>query len=160
VTNPLQLPPRGPRQLIIFDGLDELAMQGKIAKEVSQAFVQEVKKQLDLFNQQQILLQVIIGGRELTVQSNSSKFRAPQQILHLVPHFVPEEKRKKENGELYVGEEGGKASLLDEDRRQDWWRRYGSASGKGFSAMPDGLDQGNLVEITAQPLLNYLVALS
>ena len=159
VSNPLQLPPRGPRLLIIFDGLDQLSMQGNIAKEVSQAFVQEVKSKLGLFNQRQTLLQVIISGRETAVQNNSSEFRNSHQILHLLPHFIPAEKREKENGEPYVAEEGGTASLLTEDRRQIWWQRYGMVSGKGYRALPTELDRGNLVEITAQPLLNYLIAL-
>jgi uncharacterized protein YjbI with pentapeptide repeats len=159
-SNPLKLPPTEPRRLIIFDGLDELAMQGQIAKDVSQAFVREVKGQLDRFNQRQTLLQVIISGREPAVQDNSSEFRKPHQILHLLPHFIPEKTRKRENDEPYVGEDASGTALLDKDRRQTWWQKYGQASGKSYTTMPSQLDRGNLVEITAQPLLNYLVALS
>ena len=160
VTNPLQLSPKEPRQLIIFDGLDELAIPGKIAKEVSQAFVREVNSKLERFKQRQTLLQVIISGRELAIKDNNSEFRNPRQILHLLPHFIPEEKREEENGEPYVIEGKASLDLLKDDRRQSWWKKYGTASGKGYTALPAELNQGNLVEITAQPLLNYLVALS
>ncbi|MEM6352804.1 MAG: pentapeptide repeat-containing protein [Cyanobacteria bacterium P01_D01_bin.14] len=154
-TNPLDRDNSVDRLLIIFDGLDELAMQGKIAREVAQNFVREVQSKVARFNQRGTRLQVILSGRELVVQGNSSEFRKPQQVLHLTPHFLPEDKREQENNERYVN-----AEQLAEDRRQIWWRCYGVASGKDYASMPAELDQGNLVEITAQPLLNYLVALS
>ncbi|MEO0769201.1 MAG: pentapeptide repeat-containing protein [Cyanobacteria bacterium J06649_4] len=153
--NPLYALSRELRLLIIFDGLDELAMQGKIAKEISQNFVREVQRKLERFNQREIRLQVLISGRELAVQDNSSEFRNPRQILHLLPHFVHENKRKKEGNEAYIHGE-----CLQDDRRQTWWQCYGAATGKSYDIMPDELNQGNLVDITAQPLLNYLVALS
>ncbi len=50
--------------------------------------------------------------------------------------------------------------LLAEDRRDIWWQKYGAVTGNNYAAMPDELNLDNLVEITAQPLLNYLIALS
>jgi len=139
------------RLLIIFDGLDELAMQGKIATEIAQQFISEVQRKVDRFNQQKTRLQVLISGRELIVQANSSNFRQPQQILHILPYFVDEEDRKN-----YIDQQ----KFLERDQRQDWWQSYGQASGREYAGLPQELNQGNLTEITAQPLLNYLVALS
>ncbi|BDI17313.1 hypothetical protein ANSO36C_31150 [Nostoc cf. commune SO-36] len=51
-------------------------------------------------------------------------------------------------------------NLLQQDQRQIWWQKYGNASGRGYDCLPEELNQDNLTEITAQPLLNYLVALS
>src|SRR5262249_38371438 len=51
-------------------------------------------------------------------------------------------------------------NLLAEDQRQDWWRRYGAASGKEYSGLPAALTRRELTDVTAQPLLNYLIALS
>jgi uncharacterized protein YjbI with pentapeptide repeats len=48
----------------------------------------------------------------------------------------------------------------NEDQRHHWWAAYGASSGLEYQDMPSELDKGALVEITAQPLLNYLVALS
>ncbi len=158
ITNPLD-PAQlsvAQRLLIIFDGLDELAMQGRIAKEVAQGFVREVQRQVDRVNQRETLMQVLITGREIVVQDNSSEFRQPRQILYLLPYLLPEAKRKQDSGDRYVDEHG----WLQGDRRQNWWQRYGQVSGRGYTALPAELDRGNLVEITAQPLLNYLVALS
>jgi uncharacterized protein YjbI with pentapeptide repeats len=147
-----------PRVFILFDGLDELAMQGKVGAEVAQSFVREVQSKVNQFNQQHTRLQVLLSGRELVVQANSDLFRKLGQILHFLPYFVPEDERnnRNSNDHTYVDEH----NLLSTDRRQEWWQRYGTTSGLGYTHMPQELDQGNLTEITAQPLLNYLVALS
>jgi len=149
--NPLALDQRESRLLIIFDGLDELAMQGKIAEKTAQDFVREVQRKVDQFNQRETYLQVLIGGRELVVQANETDFRKEGQILHVLPYFVHEYGLKG-----YVDAN----KLLKQDQRQLWWQNYGAASGSGYAGLPTELDQGNLTEITAQPLLNYLVALS
>lgn len=136
--------------LIIFDGLDELAMQGKVGTEVAQQFIREVQRQVDRFNQQKTRLLVLICGRELIIQANSSDFRQPKQILHILPYFVAEEERKN-----YI--DGKK--LLEQDKRQIWWQLYGKAKGYEYVGLPPELDI-NFIQITSQPLLNYLVALS
>ncbi|MEH2199281.1 pentapeptide repeat-containing protein [Nostoc sp.] len=149
--NPLDKDKADSRLLIIFDGLDELAMQGKIATEIAQQFVREVQRKVERFNVRETCLQVLISGRELVVQANSSDFRQPQQILHILPYFVTEYER-----ENYIDDQ----NLLQQDQRQTWWQKYGNASGRAYNCLPEELNQDNLTEITAQPLLNYLVALS
>ncbi|WP_193365054.1 hypothetical protein [Neosynechococcus sphagnicola] len=149
--NPLAVEQGESRLLIIFDGLDELAMQGKIAEKTAQDFVREVQRKVERLNQRERCLQVLISGRELVVQANETDFRKDGQILHVLPYFVSEYDRKH-----YVDAK----KLLEQDQRQLWWQNYGAASGSGYTGLPAELDQGNLIEITAQPLLNYLVALS
>jgi uncharacterized protein YjbI with pentapeptide repeats len=149
--NPLETDYREERLLIIFDGLDELAMQGKVGEKTAVDFVREVQRKVDRINQQKAYVQVLIGGRELVVQANEVAFRQEGQILHVLPYLVTENGRQQ-----YVDSE----QLLGQDQRQLWWEYYGKASGNGFMGLPPQLDQGNLDEITAQPLLNYLVALS
>ena len=151
--NPLDRKDGESRLLIVFDGLDELSMQGKVAAEVAQRFVQEVQRKVENFNNQEPRLMVLISGRELAVQANASSFRKPQQILHVLPYFLSEEARKKDK---YI--DSGK--LLEEDLRQRWWAAYGEASGRGYTGMPEQLNRSEIIEITSQPLLNYLVALS
>ena len=155
-TNPLDLQQLSGPLLIVFDGLDELALQGRIAREVAQSFIREVQRKVERFNQRQVLLKVLITGREIVVQDNSSEFRQPHQILYLLPYFIPEDKREQDNNERYVDPH----QWLATDRRQAWWKRYGAISGKSYDGLPPELNRGNLIEITAQPLLNYLVALS
>ncbi|MGD1905232.1 MAG: NACHT domain-containing protein [Leptolyngbyaceae cyanobacterium] len=149
--NPLAAQQRESHLLIIFDGLDELALQGKIAERTAQGFVREVQRKVDRFNQREACLQVLISGRELVMQANETDFRRDGQILHVLPYLVADYNRGH-----YVDEK----KLLEQDQRQHWWQNYGAASGSGYTSLPSELDQGNLIEITAQPLLNYLVALS
>ena len=153
--NPLHRDDGEPRLLIIFDGLDELSMQGKISEETAKQFVEEVRLKVWQFNQHKTHLQLLLSGREVVVQANRSKFREPHQILHILPYFVTEEEREDEDNS-YVDVQ----NLLAEDQRKFWWESYGKAKGKKYEGLPLELDKQNLVEITAQPLLNYLVALS
>lgn len=154
--NPLNPQNISERILIIFDGLDELALQGRIAMEVAQDFIREVQRKVERYNLRETLLKVLITSREIVVQHNSSEFRQSRQILHLLPYFTPENTHDIESVEKYIDPH----QKMKRDRRQDWWRQYGIVGGKGYEGMPWELNQGNLIEITAQPLLNYLVALS
>ncbi|MFB2918534.1 MULTISPECIES: pentapeptide repeat-containing protein [Aerosakkonema] len=153
--NPLDRENGESRLLIIFDGLDELSMQGKFAEEVTKQFVEEVRFKVNQFNQRETRLQVLISGREVVVQANRSKFREAHQILHILPYFVAAQERKDEN-KKYVDNR----NLLEQDQRQLWWQFYGKAKGKDYNGLPPELDKENLLDITVQPLLNYLVALS
>ncbi len=137
--------------LIIFDGLDELAMQGIDGEKVTQDFINEIRSYVDRENNQQTSLQVILCGRELTVQTHASSFRKPAQILHLVPFFVSAVDKK---------EYDDPNDLLEEDQRQKWWELYGIARGTPYTGMPEELGKDWLNSITREPLLNYLVAQS
>jgi len=149
--NPLDRSDGESRLLVIFDGLDELSMQGKIAAEAAREFIEEVRLKVNQFNQHHTRLQVLISGREVVVQANRSKFRQPQQLLYLLPYFLTEEEK-----EDFVDEQ----KLLKQDQRQLWWQSYGKAKGRDHTGLPPELNRDNLLEITTQPLLNYLVALS
>ncbi|MDZ4154719.1 NACHT domain-containing protein, partial [Methylicorpusculum sp.] len=149
--NPLHAKDGEQRLLVIFDGLDELSMQGKVAMQAAQDFVDEVFRKFESFASQGLNRQALISGRDLAVQANAAKFLMKGQILQVLPYFVENEERSR-----YVDEH----RLLTCDQRQIWWAKYGSVSGKGYSNMPEALKGNNLAEITRWPLLNYLVALS
>jgi hypothetical protein len=149
--NPLDSNHREGRLLLIFDGLDELSMQGKVGAEVAQRFIQEVQRQVDRLNYYQLRVQALISGRELVVQVSASEFRKDRQVLHLLPYFIAEEDRKD-----YQDPD----KRLTEDQRQVWWQKYGQVSGISYFQLPEALDRGKLQDLTAQPLLNYLVAMS
>lgn len=158
--NPLSADSPEPSLLIIFDGLDELASQGKVAAETARGFVREVERTVERRNVQKVTLRVLINGRELVVQENESEFRRPRQILTLLPYFFPTGRSHtrdflRENETLE-----DQRGLLKIDLRQQWWKRYGELTGQSFSGLPKELNLDGLSEITAQPLLNYLVALS
>lgn len=151
--NPLG-PDRAQQQLLlIFDGLDELAMQGKAAMQVARDFVQEVQTKLLAYNRTESRVFVLISGRDLVIQANRSRFRREGQVLHVLPYMQTDSERKKHQ---IVDEE----QLLRTDQRHIWWRNYGKLRQQNYRELPSELDRGKLTEITAQPLLNYLVALS
>jgi uncharacterized protein YjbI with pentapeptide repeats len=154
--NPLDLADPDPHLLLIFDGLDELQMGGKIGQEVARQFVEEVQKQVDKFNlysnrNPKLKIKVLISGRELIVQESEKLFRKPKQVLHFLPYFVEHNKMQ---------EYKDPSRLLQTDQRQIWWNKYGTATGMDYAGLPDELAIYSLDEITAQPLLNYLVALA
>ena len=160
LANPLDADSPEPNLLIIFDGLDELASQGKAAAETARAFLREVERIVERRNSQNINLRVLISGRELIVQENESELRMPRQILTLLPYHEPN--KGKRNFSIYNDgtEYHDPAGLLKKDLRHDWWINYGKLTGMNYSGLPKELDRLDLEEITAQPLLNYLVALS
>ncbi|MGF1512326.1 MAG: NACHT domain-containing protein [Elainellaceae cyanobacterium] len=151
--NPLEKENAAKRLLLVFDGLDELAMQGKIAAQVAQDFIKEVKGSLLRFNRNEVRVLALMSGREVVVQASQNEFRQEGQVLHVLPYIQLEAELEKHR---YIDEH----RLLNRDQRQDWWRRYGKLKGQSYEGMPDELAQDSLAEITAQPLLNYLVALS
>ena len=150
--NPLDRETGEPELLLIFDGLDELAQRGRLGAETARDFVREVQKAIELRNAEARRLLVLVTGREPVVQASAGELREPRQVLHLLPYLVPEAEREQD-----VWESG--RELLVTDQRGDWWQRYGRVSGKGYEGLPGELAREDLEEITAQPLLNYLVAL-
>ncbi|MCX6681352.1 MAG: pentapeptide repeat-containing protein [Methanothrix sp.] len=158
--NPLDSESPEPNLLIIFDGLDELASQGKAAAETARAFIREVDRTVEKRNQQGVKLRILISGRELVVQENESEFRRQRQILTLLPYFI--NKPYDYEGRLVLDgvECRDPEELLERDLRQQWWKKYGSLTGRSYKGLPAELGREDLAEVTAQPLLNYLVALS
>jgi hypothetical protein len=150
--NPLQTGTDSHPLVLILDGLDELAMQGRAAAEVAHDFLAEIVRYTTNVNQSESApVQVLLTSREVVIQSVRSDFRGPGQILHLLP-YAPS---YHESSRLFDPER-----LMQEDRRDKWWSAYGAVTGRTFSRMPDPLRRSDLDEITSQPLLSFLVAMS
>jgi hypothetical protein len=138
---------------IIFDGLDELAMQGKVLAEAANHFIREIKMQLAGLNSRTTRLQVIISGRDIIIQTNESEFRKPKQIVHILPYIISINEMNK-----FIYKDSNK--ILKKDQRDAWWFNYGSITGKKYKGLPEHLKTEDLDKLTSHPLLNYLVALS
>jgi len=170
--NPLDPEDGDSRLFIIFDGLDELAMQGRIAAEIAQQFVYEVQKKAYQFNLSESRLKVLISGRELAIQANVSEFRVPKQILYLLPYYYRVEEDETLDRIVSSNSESeyrsvrvkivyeDPSNLLKLDQRDAWWKLYGNVTGKNYDGIPGQLRRAALIDVTSQPLLNYLVALS
>jgi uncharacterized protein YjbI with pentapeptide repeats len=144
------------RLLIIFDGLDELSMQGKAADATARDFMDEVLNTLNRYNgRDQIKWQILITGRDLAIQAGETRLRNPQQIFQLLPYYLNLEDSEIKNQNYQDG-----TDLLKIDQRDSWWQKFGNAKGVYYKGLPPELDQENLTPITTEPLLNYLVALS
>jgi uncharacterized protein YjbI with pentapeptide repeats len=152
--------PSTQRLLLIFDGLDELAMQGKSAARAAADFLSQLDRLVQLYNStRSSVIQAIVAGREVVIQDSENLFRKPGQVLHVLPYFVPEE--EQQNSTRIDTDFHDPKELLAVDQREIWWEQYGKSTGqRELRRMPNELKTSHLDEITAQPLLNYLVALS
>jgi uncharacterized protein YjbI with pentapeptide repeats len=142
-------PLREQKILVIFDGLDELAFQGKAGLNAAEKFVEQA---ILIVNASRDDLRVLISGRDVIIQSQMNKFSKPQQIWYLLPYYLPPE----EAGKYQESPKG----LLEIDQRDNWWINYSQAKDQEYSKLPDSLNLPQLTEITAQPILNYLLAIS
>lgn len=150
--NPLDPEEGDAKLLLIFDGLDELTMQGKLAAETAQQFVSEIQRKVELLNSKDRLrLKVLISGRDLAVQANMNQLRKQQQVMYVLPYLIKDGSSKNYQDSK---------NLLEQDQRQVWWKLYSAATGKNHAGMPNELSRNDFEEITSQPLLNFLVALS
>jgi len=151
--NPLHPDSAESNLLLILDGLDELANQGQAAALTARDFVNAVQTFVYQRNISTLNLRVLFSGREVVIQDTRTEFRKLQQILHVLPYHMVESERQ---GKEWIDPD----QRLELDLRQDWWQNYGKLTGKHFDGMPEELAREDLQEVNAQPLLNYLLAIS
>lgn len=149
LNNPLDSKEGDTNLVVVFDGLDELAMQGKVGMELAGSFIQEVLNRLETINQSSPRVRVIISGREVVLHENLAQLRKPHQLMHLLPYLVTESKNS------YQAQE-----ILEIDQRLEWWDKFSEAKKIKQETQPKFLKEKAYVELTQQPLLNYLVGLS
>jgi hypothetical protein len=139
--------------LLILDGLDELSKQGQSGSRVAQVFMQHLRKAVDSRNLGGLRLRVLLSGRPIAVQDVAeADFRAPGQVLYLLPYAVSAESQRDDE---WSDPEG----LLTVDQRHVWWRHYGQLTGTDHAGLPAALASAQLFDTTTQPLLGYLLAL-
>ena len=158
--NPLHPETCDANLLIVLDGLDELASQGKAAAATARDFIRAVQQTVDRRNAQELQLRILFCGREVVMQESESEFRRPRQVLTVLPYFTNRSLRRGRVNYYEQHEYRDPKKLLGQDLRQAWWKNYGSLTGHNYEKLPKELDRDDLLEITAQPLLNYLLALS
>lgn len=139
--------------MLIFDGLDELSEAGSQGTEIANEFVGHVQDSLRNLNLDQVRIKIVITGRDLSIQGQSNIQRAPDKVLHVLPYQIPKQLIKE------LGSINDPSNILKKDQRHQWWEKYARATGRDWSGMPETLDTEHLDPLTAQPLLNYLVAL-
>ena len=141
--------------LIVADGLDELSQQGDAGKRAAEDFAAKMLFALNQCQQNGRIIHVLFCGRPIAAQDFGKVFTDPKQTYHLLPFWTPEKDRKGDDFK-YVGD----VKELETDRREKWWKRYTNAVGDKVNEMPALMKDEKLEEFTAQPLLNFLLALA
>jgi len=101
--------------LLIFDGLDEIAQQGRASLEIANDFVMQVEKLVSTVNIASMRLRVIISGREILLQSIIHRFRKSGQVLHMMPYcFVASNDTDYEH-ETYINVNINNNILIEEE---------------------------------------------
>jgi hypothetical protein len=138
------------RLLLIFDGLDELSKRGRAAANLADEFLADLKRYISIRNLESLKILALVSGRPISIHNTNRHFRG-DQVYYLLPYYIEEGDR-----ESYTDPR----SLLKTDQRNVWWKSFGKLIGKRYAGLPDHLSGYELEEITSQPLLNYLLALS
>jgi tetratricopeptide (TPR) repeat protein len=141
--------------LLIFDGLDEIAQQGKVSLNVARDFVTQILQLLRNYNHIKLKIRIIITGRDLPVQEIETYFKREEQIIYVLPYY-----NFHDESDLALYEYIDPNNLLIEDKRELWWSKYSQLTGKPYSGFPLELKKQIFDDVTSQPLLNYLLALS
>ncbi len=142
-------PDAGPL-LLIFDGLDELSIRGSVGKDAVLRLVERVSGLLKDHNRDIQRARALLLGREVMVQGLGSQFKRWQRLT-LLPYLVSDDDKKG------LSDHAGR---LAADQRDGWWAAYAACTGRDYDKLPDVLKRGRIGELTAEPLLNYLVAIA
>lgn len=137
----------GNRVLLIFDGLDELSMQGAKAERTAEEFIVNVQTIL----RDNPRWKAIITGRDMAIQTHKALLNQPKMLWHMLPYFIDKWDKEDYNDPN---------DLLIDDQRNQWWQTFGQLKGLPYTSLPQELATEHLQPITREPLLNYLVALT
>ena len=145
--------------LLIFDGLDELSIQNLQTEVVVKQFIEQLRHLVNAYNYNNLHIKALLTGRDLVIQHCQKIFRSDSLFIHLLPYLLTKNKDKHQlNMPLdSINNEG----ILMQDQRELWWAQYASQKELPYQGMPPELKKlTHLNDITAEPLLNYLVAIT
>lgn len=142
--------------ILILDGLDELSRVSETGGQVARTFVESLNLNLAQRNAGHAKARVLalLVGRPLAIHEGAAVLSKPGQRVEILRLLVPEEEFPST-----------RAQELPSDLRDQWWGNYFRATGQPGTGMPeeckpeDENKKRRMDDITAQPLLNYLLAL-
>lgn len=143
--------------LLIFDGLDELSLTSKQTQADVSGFIQNIVRELDSITNPD--LRILLLGRTQVVGYEAQRTLSRDgQVLELKsywPYETPANDRKgtiNQNYEIHSYD----------DQRREWWERYAKFKNLDMANIEKRILNlpitHELSRITAEPLLNYLVA--
>lgn len=136
--------------LFIFDGLDEWIAEGRKSVEAVKIFILEILHILDEANRGKIILRVLLLSRPIVVQENLRYFDQHCTIYHVLPLYITKD----------FDENTQNKELLKEDKRREWKALYSKFRNLHFNEQMLLRTKGELAEISAQPLLIYLLTVA
>jgi uncharacterized protein YjbI with pentapeptide repeats len=145
--------------LMIFDGLDELAQPGRVADEQTREFLGELRFFLDRWSTTQCRVFGLVTGRTAVVQASRDVLKlAEHQELEVLPFLVSESAIKAREASRYPFQDPKKRLACDQ--RELWWRNYATCKAGEPAEMPAVLKAAEVADLSAEPLLLYLIVLS
>lgn len=155
-----------PPVLFVFDGLDELSRSDEAAKEVSRKFLRDLRELLGRLNRSGLRAAGLVLGRSTAVEEARAEadLKLPA-ILHVMPLKVLDE-QCLEIGYRFHGGQVDQEDIVDpdglvnRDDRPQFWARWLVASRQSSDAEAKALKNSQLDDLTAEPLLFYLLILS
>ena len=138
--------------LLIFDGLDEWVAEDSKSVDSVKVFIHNVLKMLREANGRTSLLKVLLLSRPIAIQENLKWFKQDCRIYHLLSLFVTHN-FGKDLSERHI-------ELLEEDKRPLWKSIYTKFNQLNFDEELLFQTKGELAEISAQPLLIYLLTIA
>ncbi|SMC84669.1 pentapeptide repeat-containing protein [Rhizobium sp. RU36D] len=152
--------------LFVFDGLDELSRSDEAAKEVSRKFLRDLRELLGRLNRNGLRAAGLVLGRSAAVEEARAeadlKLRA---ILHVMPLKVLD-RQCLEIGYRFHGGKVDQEDIVDpdglagRDDRPQFWARWLAAARQSGDAEAKALNNSQLDDLTAEPLLFYLLIIS
>lgn len=149
--------------LLVCDGLDELAApDSKEASAITTDFIQNLNTWLGHRNSAGCRVKALILGRTISAEEAFSKLHIDDEALLTVAGFLPvdgnERWKAAKKNERTVDPKG----LASVDQRTVYWKNWCEASNATDSSLPaalkkDGANSANFIELTAEPLLLYLL---
>ena len=147
------------RVFLIFDGLDELSKPGDLADEETRLFLTELRAFIERCNTNDCRVLCLVTGRTAVVQAHRDILRlADNQELEVLPFLITKaDIEKRENSDHPFCDP---SSLLCQDQRYLWWEKYAACNAGEPSKLPDALEKEDVLDLSAEPLLLYLLVLS
>jgi hypothetical protein len=137
----------GPRPILLFDGLDELARPGEGAAEVASLFVNKLTQLMSSLG----VASYVVSGRMPFFQAARKHLSATGTKSYSVCGYLPV-------GAQFPNAHGVEA-LVKTDQRRVWWRKYSTTADES-EAFPQAMGDQRFADVTNEPLLCYLLALS
>ncbi len=148
--------------LLILDGLDELSRGGQIGVDLIRTFMNGVRDLKHEWNKDQnrARLLILVCGRPIAADIARRVIGRTDAVLNLLPFVTSEDEMRRLPAEKPVVLDG-RTELLKDDQRANWWGLYADKKpGTDGAAVFKQIRKATaLTSVTAQPLLNYLVAL-